>query len=121
MFQALKEIQEVTIENIEKKLLTKEDLIYINIAKKIKIIKLDLLIEGFNHEFEFLPILYGFFYFIFSSFDGYFYQKNIPFTYKINYEGNQHFSLDGIFVSNLGKILLEYFRLRRIKYGRASN
>ena len=121
MFQALKEIQEVTIENIQNKLFTKEDLIYLNIIKKFKILKLDFVLEGFSQEFEFLPILYGVFYFLFSSFDGYFFAQNIPFSYKINYKGNQSFFMEGIFITNLGKILLEYFRLRRIKYGRTSN
>ena len=43
------------------------------------------------------------------------------FDYQIEYSQNSEFELDGIFKTNLGKILLEYFRLRRIKYGRTSN
>ena len=118
---AMKEIQEVTVENIENNLMSKEDLIYLKILKKFKILKLNIVINGFSDDFEILSILYGFFYGILSSFDAFFANLKVPFTYEIKYTKNSFFELDGIFKTNLGKILLEYFRLRRIKYGRASN
>lgn len=118
---AMKEIQEVTVENIENKLMSKEDLIYFNVLKKFKILQLNITINGFSSNFEILSILYGFFYGVLSSFSAYFYNKNVPFSYEIKFDKNDFFELDGIFKTNLGKILLEYFRLRRIKYGRASN
>ena len=121
LFQAMKEIQEVTIENIQNNLISKEDLIYINLTKKFDIKSLKIKLKGFNQNFEILSIFYGFFYFLLSSFDYYFYNKKIPFDYQIEYSQNSEFELDGIFKTNLGKILLEYFRLRRIKYGRTSN
>jgi hypothetical protein len=118
---AMKEIQEVTVENIENKLMSKEDLIYFNVLKKFKILQLNITINGFSSNFEILSILYGFFYGVLSSFSTYFANKNVPFSYEIKFDKNAFFELDGIFKTNLGKILLEYFRLRRIKYGRASN
>ena len=118
---AMKEIQEVTIENVENNLMSKEDLIYLKILKKFKILKLNIILDGFSSNFEILSILYGFFYGVLSSFDAYFANQKIPFAYEIKYTKNSFFELDGIFKTNLGKILLEYFRLRRIKYGRASN
>jgi len=121
IFQAVKELQEVTIENIQNKLMTKEDLIYLKILRKFKILKLDIDFSGFNTDYEALSILYGFLYGVFSSFDLYFANNDVPFNYKINYSQNSEFKIEGIFKTNLGKILLEYLRLRRIKYGRASN
>ena len=118
---AMKEIQEVTVENIQNNLMCKEDIIYLKILKKFKILKLNIVINGFSNDFEILSILYGFFYGVLSSFDAFFANKKVPFTYEIKYTKNSFFTLDGIFKTNLGKILLEYFRLRRIKYGRASN
>lgn len=121
LFQAMKEIQEVTIENIQNNLISKEDLIYLKMTKKFSVKSLKIKVKGFNQDFEILSILYGFFYLLLSSFDAYFYQSKIPFSYEIEYGQSNYFELDGIFKTNLGKILLEYFRLRRIKYGRASN
>jgi hypothetical protein len=118
---AMKEIQEVTVENIENKLMSKEDLIYLKMFKKFKILKLDIIIDGFNSNFEILSIIYGLFYGALSSLDAYFMNRNVPFKYQVRFSQNSIFELDGIFKTNLGKILLEYFRLRRIKYGRASN
>lgn len=121
VFQALKEIQEVTIENIENNLISKDDLIYLNLFKKFKILKLDFVLSGFDENFEILSIISGFFYSLISYFDLYFYTRNIPFSYKINYTKIKEFNIEGIFTSSLGKIFLEYLKLRRIKYGRASN
>ena len=121
LFQAMKEIQEVTIENIQNNLISKEDLIYLNLTKKFDVKSIKIKLKGFNQNFEILSKFYGFFYFILSNFDYYFYNKKIPFDYEIEYSQNSEFELDGIFKTNLGKILLEYFRLRRIKYGRTSN
>lgn len=118
---AMQEIQEVTVENIQNNLMSKEDLIYLKMLKKFKVLRLNIILDGFSSDFEILSILYGFFYSILSSFDAYFANQKIPFSYQIKYTKNSFFELDGIFKSNLGKILLEYFRLRRIKYGRASN
>ena len=117
----MQEIQEVTVENIQNNLMSKEDLIYLKMLKKFKVLRLNIILDGFSSDFEILSILYGFFYSILSSFDAYFANQKIPFSYQIKYTKNSFFELDGIFKSNLGKILLEYFRLRRIKYGRASN
>ena len=121
LFQAMKEIQEVTIENIQNNLISKEDLIYLKMTKKFSVKSLKIKLKGFNQDFEILSIFYGVFYLILSSFDGYFYNKKIPFDYEIEYGQISEFEVDGIFKTNLGKILLEYFRLRRIKYGRTSN
>ena len=121
ILQAAKEFQEVTIENIEKELISKEDLIYINLFKKFKIKKLYIEVGGFKNDFDAISIMYGIFYVFLANFDYLFYHKNINFNYKINYESKTYFIIDGIVKTTLGKILLEYFRLSRKKYGRASN
>lgn len=119
--QAAKEFQEATIENIEKEMISKDDLIYINILKKFKIKKLYIEIGGFKNDFDVVSIMYGIFYLFFANADYYFYHKGVDFCYSLNYESKTYFKIDGIVKTSLGKILLEYFRLRRKKYGRTSN
>ena len=119
--QALKEIQEVTKENIDNNLMTKEDIIYLNILKKFKVLKLNINFKGINIDYEYLSIIYGLLYSVLAANESYFNNKKISYHFNLGFEKNTSFLIEGIFKTNLGKILLEYFRLRRIKYGRTSN
>lgn len=114
----LKEVIDVSKNGIDNYIVSNADLEYFKILKKLKIRALKISIGKPYFEYDKNALIYGTFLSFYSLIKNI---NNIEIYY--NEKGAYLFKINGIFTSNLGKILLKYFKLRseKNKYERTSN
>ncbi len=120
IFDASRETFEVTRDSFLSEIIKIDDIIYLRLVRKIKIKKLEIIIGDYKDKYDKRAIIYGQLNGLFANIDRYCATKKIPFDYSVKYLDVPS-SFQGIFVLQLGKILVEYLHLRRLKNERTSH
>lgn len=93
---------------------------YLRLLTKVNYKEMKLDIEGINHEYSINPMYYGFGHSALAILQTYLAQFNIPLKYSLTYQGNSYIEFFGIIQIHLGRLILEFMRIKGGKYERTS-
>lgn len=92
---------------------------YLKLLTKVNYKEMKLDIEGVNYQYSINPMYYGYCYGILAILQSYLSQYKIPLKYNLTYQGNSYIEFFGIIQVHLGRLLLEFIRIKGGKYERA--
>lgn len=92
---------------------------YLKLLTKVNYKEMKLDIEGVNYQYSINPMYYGYCYGILSILQSYLAGYKIPLKYSLTYQGDSYIEFFGIIQVHLGRLLLEFTRIKGGKYERA--
>lgn len=115
ILEASKEIGEVAYQSYIKQALSLDDIRYLKLFTKLNYKVIDFKFCGLQNNYALWSMIYGNMLAVVSIIDYTLDKREIPFTYKIDYQGVPQIQFNCLFTVQLGKIIMSYLLIRRRK------